>query len=199
MNRFLPPDITCTQQHSGAVAIYTFRHRELGELGRIVLTDYPGEQTQVSCEVVGEPNDPMTLTRLSLFQPLTDNILQAMATRQTDISDTAASPQIPSPASERVESKMLPCEVCGRPVALLIFAAGAQSPADFADYARKMFHLYRDMNVPTWIIGDSLGVPGFSTPSCVMKVWPEWESIRQITPTDFNDDLDRLLSGHCSL
>ena len=35
MNRFLPPDITCTQQHSGAVAIYTFRHREHGELGRI--------------------------------------------------------------------------------------------------------------------------------------------------------------------
>lgn len=64
MNRLLPPDITCTRQHSGAVAIYTFRHRELGELGRMVLTDYPCEQTQVSCEVVGESDDPMTLTRL---------------------------------------------------------------------------------------------------------------------------------------
>lgn len=199
MNRLLPPDITCTRQHSGAVAIYTFRHREHGELGRMVLTDYPGEQTQVSCEVVGESDDPMTLTRLALFQPLTDNILQAMATQPVDIRTTDASPLIPSPASERVESKMLPCEVCGRPVALLIFATGAQSPADFADYARKMFHLYRDMNVPTWIIGDSLGVPGFSTPSCVMKVWPARENIRQVTPADFNDDLDRLLSGHCRL
>lgn len=197
MNRLLPPDITCTRQHSGAVAIYTFRHREHGELGRMVLTDYPGEQTQVSCEVVGEPDDPMTLTRLSLFQPLTDNILQAMATQPADIRTTDASPLTPSHGSEWVESKMLPCEVCGRPVALLIFATGAQSPADFADYARKMFHLYRDMNVPTWIIGDSLGVPGFSTPSCVMKVWPERENIRQATPADFNDDLDRLMVSHC--
>lgn len=199
MNRLLPPDITCTRQHSGAMAIYTFRHRELGELGRMVLTDYPGEQTQVSCEVVGESDDPMTLTRLAIFQPLTENILQAMATQPVDIRTTDASPHIPSPGSERVESKMLPCEVCGRPVALLIFADGAQSPADFDDYARKMFHLYRDMNVPAWIIGESLGVPGFSTPSCVMKVWPARESIRQVTPADFNDDLDRLLSGHCRL
>lgn len=189
----------CTRQHSGAMAVYTFRHRELGELGRMVLTDYPGEQTQVRCAVVGESDDPMTLTRLALFQPLTENILQAMATQPVDIRATDASQLIPSPGSERVESKMLPCEVCGRPVALLIFAAGTQSPADFADYARKMFHLYRDMNVPAWIIGDSLGVPGFSTPSCVMKVWPARESICQVMPADFNDDLDRLLSVHCRL
>lgn len=48
MNRLLPPDITCTRQHSCAMAIYTFRHREFGELGRMVLTDYPGEQTRRS-------------------------------------------------------------------------------------------------------------------------------------------------------
>lgn len=90
---------------------------------------------------------------------------------------------------ERVKSKMLPCEVCGRPVALLIIATGARSTADFADYARKMFHLYRDMNVPTWIIGDSLGVPGLSTPSCVMKVWPARENLCQVTPEDFNAEL----------
>jgi hypothetical protein len=197
MNSLLPPDITCTRQHSGTVAIYTFRHRELGELGRMVLTDYPDEQTQVSCEVVGESDDPMTLTRLAIFQPLTESILQAMATQPSDIRATAVSPLLPSPTCEPVESKMLPCEVCGHAVALLIFAAGAQSPADFEDYARKMFHVYRDMNVPTWIIGDSLGVPGFNTPSCVMKVWPARENIRQLTPTDFNADLDRLLAGHC--
>lgn len=95
MNRLHPPDITCTRQHSGAVAIYTFRHREHGELGRMVLTDYPSEQTQVSCEVVGESDDPMTLTRLALFQPLTENILQAMATQPVDIRTTDASPLIP--------------------------------------------------------------------------------------------------------
>jgi hypothetical protein len=72
MNRLLPPDITCIRQHSGGVAIYTFRHRELGELGRMVLTDYPGEQTQVSCELVGDSDDPMILTWLAVFPPLTE-------------------------------------------------------------------------------------------------------------------------------
>jgi hypothetical protein len=81
-------------------------------------------------------------------------------------------------------------------VALLIFASVAQSFADFEDYARNMFHVYRDMNITTWIIGDSLGVPGFSTPSSVTKVWPERGNIRQVTNIDFNVGQGRLLAGH---
>lgn len=93
---------------------------------------------------------------------------------------------------------MLPCESCGQPVVLLIFAAQANCQGEFEDYARKMFPQYREINVPTWIIGEPQGVPGWNTPSNIMKVWPVREPIQPMTPTDFNVMLDMLMAQHCS-
>jgi hypothetical protein len=36
------------------------RHRVLGELGRILLQELDDARCHVSCEVVGDPSDPMT-------------------------------------------------------------------------------------------------------------------------------------------
>lgn len=41
------------------------------------------------------------------------------------------------------------------------FAYDAVTNGDFEDYARKMYPKYSVLDVPTWIIGEPLGAPGF--------------------------------------
>jgi hypothetical protein len=47
-----------------------FRHRLLGEIGRILLQELGDGRCHVSCEVVGDPSDPMTTQREAIFKPL---------------------------------------------------------------------------------------------------------------------------------
>jgi len=49
---------------------YVFRHRVLGELGRILLQELDDGRCHISCEVVGDPADPMTTQRTAIFKPL---------------------------------------------------------------------------------------------------------------------------------
>lgn len=203
MHPLLPPEVTYSKYVMDGFTVYTFRHRDIGELGRLVASDEGETQTRINCEVVGDPDDPMTQSRLVVFQPLTEKILHAMTSAQPGVNTVEtlipdALVPTPSPYYEQVESKMLPCESCGQPVVLLIFAAQANCQGEFEDYARKMFPQYREINVPTWIIGEPQGVPGWNTPSNIMKVWPVREPIQPMTPTDFNVMLDMLMAQHCS-
>jgi len=50
--------------------VYVFRHRVLGELGRILLQELDDGRCHISCEVVGDPSDPMTRQRTAVFKPL---------------------------------------------------------------------------------------------------------------------------------
>ena len=54
--------------------VYQFRHKTLGQLGRIVLQDSADGQCQISSEVAGEPDDPMTETRAQIFEPLSQQL-----------------------------------------------------------------------------------------------------------------------------
>ena len=56
----LPPDISYNQEQLPDGFAFNFRHARLGDLGRILLQDHPDGQTQILCEVIGDPNDPMT-------------------------------------------------------------------------------------------------------------------------------------------
>jgi len=47
-----------------------FRHRLLGEIGRILLQELGDGRCHISCEVVGDPSDPMTTQREAIFKPL---------------------------------------------------------------------------------------------------------------------------------
>jgi hypothetical protein len=48
---------------------YVFRHRLLGEIGRILLQELGDGRCHISCEVVGDPSDPMTTQRQAIFKP----------------------------------------------------------------------------------------------------------------------------------
>ena len=201
MSFSLPPDVTVQQQPLKDGMVYLFRHQTLGELGRIVVRDVAGGQCHISSEVVGDPADPMTETRFKLFQPLSEQITTAL-----DVAFASRSPApggIPAPptapASEEViASRMIPCDRCGSPAALLIFAETARTVGELEDYARKMYANYRQMNVPTWVIGAPLGIASERTPSLILKVWPERQPVRKLTPDAFNQELDALLAQHCS-
>ena len=56
----LPPDVSFEKQRLSDAWAYIFRHRVLGELGRILLQELDARRCHISCEVVGDPSDPMT-------------------------------------------------------------------------------------------------------------------------------------------
>jgi hypothetical protein len=140
----LPPDVSFTKQRMAYGWAYIFRHRTLGELGRILLQDRPDGRCQLSCEVVGDPADPRTAERAAIFQPLALALsarIQAATGPVTD-PDLAPPPPLPPEPKQVVESKLIPCERCGAMAALLIFAPEATDPGRFEDYARLMYPEY---------------------------------------------------------
>ena len=196
----LPPDVTVKKQIVQGQWVYGFRHNELGELGRVILQGLSSGHCNMACEVAGDSNDPMTEARLAVLQPISVQLAAALESAFGTVDQTIgpAPPTTPQGPSEVVESKLMPCDRCGETAAMLIFPTGVKTIAGFEDYARKMYAKYSDLNVPTWIIGDPLGDPGFDTCSQILKVWPQRGAILEMTPNDFNEELDKLLADHCN-
>jgi hypothetical protein len=149
----LPPDVSYEKQRLSAAWAYVFRHRVLGELGRILLQELDDGRCHISCEVVGDPSDPMTMQRAAIFKPLGAGVDSADGSgfwRNSGRGGAGRSPR-PLEAKEVVESKIIPCERCGSVVAMLIFAPTATDPGRFEDYARKMYPQYTHLHgyVPT--------------------------------------------------
>lgn len=198
----LPPEISCSKQSLPSGWAYVFRHRLLGEVGRILVEDAGAGRTHIACEVVGDPADPQTAARSAVFQPLG----LALARQLEELTGSAADPPPvnlpPRPAEpqELVESRLIPCALCGTMVAMLIFAPRATDAGGFEDYARKMYPEYTRLNLQTWIIGPALGGgPLMERPAEILKVWPAREPIARQRPAEFNSMLERLVSGHCGL
>jgi hypothetical protein len=92
------------------------------------------------------------------------------------------SPHKATSPNEVIESSLIPCEHCGEFAAqLILFADDTADINELEDCAQKMIGQYSTHNVPTWIIGEPLGTPGFDTKSRILKVWPNREPI-QLTP-----------------
>jgi len=70
MNKFrLPLDITVSKARVQGQWIYTFRHKEIGELGRIRLKEV-NDRTWINGETIGDQDDPMTAKRQAIFEPV---------------------------------------------------------------------------------------------------------------------------------
>jgi hypothetical protein len=197
----LPPDVAFEKQRLSSAWAYVFRHRVLGELGRILLQELDDGRCHISCEVVGDPSDQMTTQRTAIFKPLGLELARQMeaafGTTSEDLGPVDSPARLPE-AKEVIESKIIPCVRCGSVVAMLIFAPKATDPGRFEDYARKMNPQYNRLNVPTWIIGPALGEgPLIDRPADVLKVWPTREPIQRLPPAQFNPLLDRLVMRHC--
>lgn len=66
----LPPNVSVEKQRLSYGWACVFRHGALGQLGRVVLQDKDDGRCQLSCEVMGDPADPMTAERRRIFEPL---------------------------------------------------------------------------------------------------------------------------------
>src|SRR5262249_60524641 len=66
----LPPDVSFEKQRLSNAWAHVFRHRLLGEIGRILLQELGDGRCHISWEVVGDPSDPMTTQREAIFKPL---------------------------------------------------------------------------------------------------------------------------------
>lgn len=206
----LPPDISSQQQRLKDGAVYIFRHKKVGELGRIILQDRADGQCHISIEVVGDSNDPMTATRRDLFLPLSEQLTAALEAGlratgrmnqpsvQTSTRATTVS-QSPPLTQERIASKLIPCPRCNKPAAMLIFADYAKEEGELEDYARKMYSNYKQLNVPTWILGAPKRLPDNDISSPTFRVWPERGLIREMRPDEFNRELDQVVEGHCGV
>lgn len=196
----LPPDVSFYKQPRGDSWAYVFRHRTLGEIGRILFQGTTGGKCLVSYEVVGDPADPMTAERAAIFKPLGIELAERMAAATGPVWEDSIGDPLPRPPEslEMIESKHIPCEQCRSMAAMLIFAPDATDPGRFEDYARKIYPHYVRLNLPTWIIGPPIGnKPPMDCPSDILKIWPAREPIRRLTPAEFNLMLDRVTDGHC--
>lgn len=196
----LPPDISYNQEQLIDGFAFNFRHSRLGDLGRILLQNRPDGQTQILCEIVGDPNDPMTAKRGAIFKPISHEITSqvdaALGGRAQILGEEDVSAARKPPKSlERIASKLIPCLKCGRPAALLIFADYAQDIGGLEDYARLMYPKIVELNVPTWVIAPPEGM-GRDAPANILKVHPQRESIVKLTPDEFNQKLDKITASH---
>lgn len=181
---------------------YAFRHTELGELGRILLQDRPDGRTHVTCEVVGDPNDPMTAQRAAIFEPLGMELTRLLdaatggtAPKVYPLGAATPPPKPPEPLTG-IESKMMQCEKCDAGVALLIFADEATDRGGLEDYARLMYPKVKEMNLPTWVIGPT-DEPSPESPADILKIWPAREPVQRLRPDEFNPIIDALAEAHC--
>ena len=197
----LPTDIDYRQEQLANGFAFIFRHSELGELGRILLQERPDGQTQILCEVVGDPKDPMTAKRAAIFEPigkeLSAQIDQALGGGSQPISPGEPhTPQQPPKSIEKIATKLIPCNKCGRPAAMLIFADHAQDIGGLEDYARMMYDKIIELNLPTWIIAPPQG-RNIDAPANVLKIHPKRKPVCQLSSDKFNQRLDRVIAAHC--
>ena len=125
----------------------TFRHKEIGELGRLRLKEVNG-RTWINCEAVGDQDDPMTVKRQAIFE---QPVGKGIAVHKERILGKSAADGPPSATSASATGGKSPCRkqndaVCsmstGAFVAMLIFADDAKTPdrlEDLEDYARLMY------------------------------------------------------------
>ena len=109
----LPPDVSFEKQRLSNAWAYVFRHRVLGELGRILLQELDDGRCHISCEVVGDPSDPMTTQRAAIFKPLGFELTRQMEAAMGKTPERAGSvdlPPRPPETKEVIESKLIPCE-----------------------------------------------------------------------------------------
>lgn len=92
----LPPEVTSEKRRLADGWAYVFRHRRLGIVGRLLLQDLPHGQSQLRCEVAGDPDDPMTAERERIFRPLGLALSARLEAALGTVADQAA-PVAPPP------------------------------------------------------------------------------------------------------
>lgn len=191
----LPADVRVSRELLFNGVAYTFRHLRLGDLGRMLVEGTLSGETRITNEVAGEPDDPMTQRRREVFEPLCLALSRAIGPGR----DTPVPAKRPGVPLDQVAGEEVRCETCGVVVAFLVFAESAADEASFEDYARLMYMHYARLNVPTYLIGPTLGDgPMAHRPADILQVWPQRKPVERLRPDEFNPRVEKLATQHCS-
>lgn len=199
----LPPDISFQKENLSYGMAYVFRHADMGELGRVVVQGRSDGQSHITCEVVGDPNDPMTEKRGAIFKPIGLELVRQMdramgSAERQEPPWVEPPPRSPEP-KQGIASTLMQCATCRANVALLIYADDAIDTSGLEDYARMMYPQVAEMHVPTWVIGPPSGVgPPEQQLSDMLKMWPQREPVFRSCPDDFNPIIEKLVTTHCA-
>jgi hypothetical protein len=180
--------------------VYIFCHTELGLLGRLVLQGLPSGHCQVSCEVAGDPADPLTAKRRKVLEPVTSELVRRLEVQTGSVQGApwGTPPPRPPAYGRLIESKLMQCERCDAGVALLIFSDEATDHGGLEDYARLMYEQIQATDLPTWVISPPQGEePLPERPADILKVWPRREPVRRLRPDEFNLIIEALARSHC--
>jgi hypothetical protein len=140
----------------------------------------------------------MTEQRAVIFKPLGLELASQLDRATGSTGKEVLPPTRPREPLQRVATKLMPCEICGAIVALLIFADEAKDRGGLEDYARLMYPKVVQLNVPTWVIGPPIDTePKPESSADILKVWPERESICRLRPDEFNPMIEELATTHC--
>jgi hypothetical protein len=194
-------DIESTQKNypDGKIE-YTFRHKDVGEIGVCTVVPTPLGQSQINFHVTGDDSDPMTKRRKELLQPIVDALDEKMNQKYGAAKPENMKPYEVDHSKSIVESKMFPCEKCGKPTALFIFGEKSETVGELEDYARKMYKHIKEMNVPTWILGREKEVKingELAGESLVLKMHPKREKAKIMNSIELNAEIDQLIDSHC--
>lgn len=176
---------------------YVFRHKKLGEIGRVFFLPRHDGRNQLCCEVSGEPDDPMTKKRLKIFEPINRDVVDQVSLICEETEDV---PYDSPKETYTIPARSYSCAICEVLVAMLIFAFEGDTNADLEDYARMMYKKVRESNVPTWVVGRETAniVNGKDLrKSLVLKIHPEREAAIIMTPDELKDKIYKLMTQHC--
>lgn len=195
----LPPNISCTRTLiENNVHAFVFRHIQLGEIGKLIILP-KAKGSEFIYEVIGETDDPMTIKRQELFEPIAKNIIQTF--NQLFWKHVANySPSVATKKTTIIKNETMLCTTCAAPVATIFIAANAYSADYLEDCARLVFAKINQLNVPAWIIGaeQQVSINGdLVGEALVLKIWPQRKPAKIVSSTELNEIFAKLMKNHC--
>ena len=205
MNRLspslLPAGVTCRRETlpDGNPA-WCLSHTDLGDLGRLVVQPTADGQSRILTEMTLGGDEVMAERRREVFEPIAmvlNRELQRLPGKGQE--EPVANDNTQPGSTHVVPSKMLQCSRCDGFHAHLVFVDDAITAGDLENAARLMYSKIRELDLPTWIVGASMERPVLvQARAMILKVWPDRQDIRWMTPDEFNATLEAVECRHCS-
>lgn len=194
----LPPNVSCTRTLiENNVYAFVFRHIELGEIGKLIILP-KAKGSEFIYEVIGEPDNPTTIKRQELFEPIAKNIIQTF--NQLFWKHVANYGPYVVPKETTIKSETKLCTTCAAPVAKIFIASNAYNANYLEDCSNLVFAQINQLNVPAWIIGEEQQVSingDLVREALVLKIWPQRNTAKIVSLTELNEIFDKLMKNHC--
>jgi len=106
--------------------------------------------------------------------------------------------QLPFRAPQRIATTVHACARCGQDLLLLIFGDQAHDEEGLQAYGRLMHEAIVARGLPAYVLGAPEGDGARDdTPSLLLRVWPEPDEPRRVTPGTWDCLVERWSQAHC--